>query len=257
MVEQENLTVLYQDEHLIAVDKPSGLLVHRSEVDRRETRFAMQQVRDHIGMRVYPVHRLDKPTSGVLLFALHREAARKLTALFQENRVRKTYMAVVRGYTEPQGTIDYALKEQLDKMTDSRADKDKAPQSAITLYRRCQTIELPFSVGKHDTTRYSLLQICPHTGRKHQIRRHMKHIFHPIIGDTTHGDGRHNQFFRTEFHCRQLLLAATELYLPHPYTHRKLNLYTRPGTDFMKILNHFQWPLPAHAISGEAADQWA
>jgi len=104
-----DLTILFRDPHLIAIDKPAGLLVHRSAIDRRETRFALQLLRDQIGQRVYPVHRMDKPTSGVLLFALHVDAARRMTALFTERRVHKTYLAVVRGHTPVADVIDYPL----------------------------------------------------------------------------------------------------------------------------------------------------
>jgi len=237
------LQVLYQDEHFIVVNKPSGLLVHRSELDRRETRFALQIVRDQIGQRVYPVHRLDKPTSGVLLFALHAEAARKIMEQFQSNKVLKSYTAVVRGYADEQGHIDYPLKEELDKMTDRKAQRNKAAQAAVTQYRRLDRIELPFPVGRYTTTRYSLLSVTPHTGRKHQIRRHMKHIFHPIVGDTTHGDGRHNAFFRQQFDCHHLLLAATGLSLTHPYSGEQLSVTAMPDVSFMDIMERFHWQL--------------
>jgi len=243
MIISNTLQVLYQDEHLIIVNKPGGLLVHRSEVDRRETRFALQIVRDQIGRRVYPVHRLDKPTSGVLLFALHAEAARKIMGQFQSNKILKTYTAVVRGYVDEQGHIDYPLKEELDKMTDRRANRNKEAQAAVTEYRRLDRIELPFPVGRYSTARYSLLAVTPRTGRKHQIRRHMKHIFHPIVGDTTHGDGRHNAFFRQQFNCHRLLLAATGLSLAHPYSGEQLAVTTKPDVGFMEIMERFHWQL--------------
>jgi tRNA pseudouridine65 synthase len=243
MIASNTLQVLYQDEHFIVVNKPSGLLVHRSEVDRRETRFAVQLVRDQIGQRVYPVHRLDKPTSGVLLFALHAEAARKIMERFQSNEVLKTYIAVVRGYADEQGYIDYPLKEEPDKMTDRKARRNKAAQTAVTEYRRLGRIELPFPVGRYTTTRYSLLSVTPHTGRKHQIRRHMKHIFHPVVGDTTHGDGRHNAFFRQQFDCNRLLLAATGLSLRHPYSGEQLSVTAMPDSSFINIMERFHWQL--------------
>lgn len=243
MIAGNTLQVLYRDDHFIIVDKPSGLLVHRSEVDRHETRFALQMVRDQIGQRVYPAHRLDKPTSGVLLFALHAEAARKIMEQFQNNRIQKTYTAVVRGYSDEQGCIDHPLKEEPDKMTDRKARREKAAQAAVTHYRRLDRIELPFPVGRYTTTRYSLLAVTPHTGRKHQIRRHMKHIFHPIVGDTTHGDGRHNAFFRRQFNCHRLLLAATGLSLTHPYSGEQLSVTALPDGSFMDIMERFHWQL--------------
>lgn len=210
------LNIIYQDNSLIAINKPTGLLVHRSMIDRHETQFALQMLRDQIGQRVYPVHRLDKPTSGVLLFALSSESARKMAGSFSTHKTAKTYLAIVRGYTQECGLIDYPLKEALDRMTDSKATQDKAAQPALTRYQRIATLELPFAVGRHSTARYSLLEIKPETGRKHQIRRHMKHIFHPIAGDTTHGDGKHNLLYRDRFNCHRLLLHAKSLCFDHP-----------------------------------------
>jgi tRNA pseudouridine65 synthase len=235
------MEILYLDAVMIAVHKPSGLLVHRSLIDKHETRFALQLVRDQIGRRVYPVHRLDKPTSGVLLFALDPATARALTAQFTAGRVQKTYHAIVRGYTEQAGVIDYALREELDKIADALADPDKAPQQAITHYRRIATVELPYPVGQHRTTRYSLLELQPKTGRKHQIRRHLRHIFHPVVGDTTHGDARHNQFFRDHFGNQRLLLAASALHLMHPHSGEPLAITAPPGADFQSIVDALGW----------------
>lgn len=210
------LDILYRDKALIAINKPSGLLVHRSKIDRRETRFALQMLRDQIGQHVFPLHRLDKPTSGVLLFALSAETARLAQPLFRDHHAQKEYLAVVRGWTEDQDHIDYALKEELDALTDGNADLDKEAQSAVTDYRTLARTELPHPVGRYASARYSLLQVTPRTGRRHQIRRHFKHLFHPVIGDTTHGDSRHNRFFRQHFDCHRLLLHAWQIRLPHP-----------------------------------------
>lgn len=226
------LEILYQDQHLVAINKPSGLLVHRSLIDTRETRFAIQLTRDQIGQRVYPVHRLDKPTSGVLLFALDSATARLLTAQFTARTIRKKYLAVVRGYAEDEGEINYALKEKHDAIADADADPDKDAQAAITHYQCLQRVELPHPVGRYQTARYSLIELKPLTGRRHQIRRHMKHIFHPIIGDTTHGDGKQNQFFRQHFATHRLLLHARSLELTHPHQQTPLAIYAPLPTDF-------------------------
>lgn len=233
--------ILFQDDWLVAVHKPAGLLVHRSLIDRRETRFALQLVRDRIGRRVYPVHRLDKPTSGALLFALDPQTARRLTARFTQGAVQKTYLAVVRGHTAEAGVVDYALREELDRMTDALADPDKAAQPAVTAWQRLATVELPHAVGRYPTARYSLLRLEPATGRKHQIRRHMKHIFHPVVGDTTHGDGRHNRFFREQFDAHRLLLAATGLTLAHPHTGAPLAIEAPLEADFRQVLDRLGW----------------
>jgi len=237
----EQLEILYQDEHLVAVNKPSGLLVHRSMIDKHETRFALQLVRNQIGLRVYPVHRLDKPTSGVLLFALDSETARLLGEQFTADAVQKQYLAVVRGYSAEHDVIDYPLKQELDKMTDVKADKDKQAQEAVTEYFRLATAELPIPVGRYQTARFSLLQLRPKTGRKHQLRRHMKHIFHPIVGDTTHGDGRQNQFFRQQFDCRRLLLAATAMSFKHPHTGMAVKVRASLDVVFERIIDELNW----------------
>ena len=234
------LDVLYRDEQLIAINKPSGLLVHRSMIDRHETRFALQMVRDQIGQRVYPLHRLDKPTSGVLLFGLNAEVARQMGEVFSARETEKQYLAVVRGYTAADEVIDYPLREELDKMSDRRADQNKAAQPAITEYQRLATVELPLAVGRYSTARYSLINVSPKTGRKHQIRRHMKHIFHPIVGDTTHGDGRHNQLFRDAFDCQRLLLHASGLSFIHPESGEPVSIDAPLDEPFSRIADLFK-----------------
>ncbi len=233
------LEILYRDEHLIAVNKPSGLLVHRSMIDRHETAFAIQILREQIGRYVYPLHRLDKPTSGVLLFALSKEAAQRMSGLIASRETSKTYLAVVRGYTDLQGHIDYPLKEQLDKITDRNARADKPAQEAVTDYIRLATAELPYPVSRYPAARYSLLRLTPHTGRKHQLRRHMKHIMHPIVGDTKHGRGEHNRLFREKFGCHRLLLHAQTLQFIHPYTGESLVIEAQPDETFLRILELF------------------
>jgi len=236
MDEQESLEILYQDEYIVAVNKPSGLLVHRSWIDKDETRFAIQILRDQIGQYVYPVHRLDKPTSGVLLFALSKEMARALSEQMQEGLFKKEYIAVVRGYTEEEGEIDYPLKEVLDKMTDAKARTDKQAQEAITLYKKFSQVELPFAVGRYQTTRYSLLRLRPQTGRKHQLRRHMKHILHPIVGDTKYGRHEHNVFFRQRYNSHRLLLHASSLSIVHPVSTKELRFEAGLDEVFTNVI---------------------
>ncbi|PWQ92845.1 tRNA pseudouridine(65) synthase TruC [Leucothrix pacifica] len=234
------LDILYQDEHIVAINKPSGLLVHRSPIDKHETRFAIQLTRDQIGQRVYPVHRLDKPTSGVLLFALSSEVAALLTQQFTARTVHKRYWAIVRGYTQDSGVVDYPLQEQWDKMTDNLVSQDKSAQSAVTHYQQLAKTELPFAVGRYETVRYSLVELYPKTGRKHQLRRHMKHIFHPIVGDTTHGDGKQNTFLREQFDLQRLMLHARELNLAHPVTGDALSIHAPLAEDFQLLLGQLK-----------------
>ncbi|MCV2884979.1 tRNA pseudouridine(65) synthase TruC [Aestuariibacter sp. AA17] len=236
-----NLPIIYQDEHIVAVHKPSGLLVHRSLIDKRETEFAMQMVRDQIGQHVYTVHRLDRPTSGVLLFGLSSEVARRLTEQFTQKHIEKTYYAIVRGYAPEQGDIDYALKEKLDKIADKMANKDKEAQDARTLFKRLGTFELPFAVGRYQTARYSLVRLNPLTGRKHQLRRHMAHIRHPIVGDTTHGDGKQNKFVRDEFGFNGLALTCQAMHISHPISGEPLALKTAFDDRMEGLLTRWGW----------------
>ncbi len=230
------IEILYRDEHLIAVHKPAGMLVHRSPIDRSETVFAMQLTRDTIGRRVYPFHRLDKPTSGLLMFALHPEGARRMTTQLQGRTLRKRYLAVVRGHID-QGTVDYPLVEESDPYGDPLARPDKGAQPAVTDYRCIARTELPYPVGRYPTARYSLVELYPRTGRRHQIRRHMKHLFHPVIGDTTHGDGRHNRFFREHIGCERLLLAAVGVEFRHPFSGETLQIACPLALGFQRVID--------------------
>ncbi len=230
------LEILYQDEHLVAVNKPSGWLVHRSWLDRKEKVVVMQTVRDQIGQHVYTVHRLDRPTSGVLLMALSSEVAKLLSKQFEEHQIHKTYHAVVRGYVDGEETIDYPLTEELDKIADKFANPDKAPQEAVSHYRSLAQVEMPIAVGPYQTTRYSLLELRPDTGRKHQLRRHMSHIRHPILGDSAHGDLKQNRALAAHFNCPRLMLHASQLTLNHPVTgeHLEINaVWDEPWRDLM------------------------
>ena len=237
------LEILYQDEYLVAINKPSGLLVHRSPIDRHETRFAIQILRDQIGKFVYPLHRLDKPTSGVLLFSLDKESAKIMGESFSKRESKKTYIAVVRGYTPEHGEIDHALVEKLDKIADKNSSTCKEAQEALTLYERLYSIEIPFAVGKYEKTRYSLVKLYPQTGRKHQLRRHMKHISHHILGDTKYGRGEHNKFIREEFNCHRMLLHALELEFKHPHTDQIITIKAPLDNVFKSICNSFDWHL--------------
>ncbi|MEW5771152.1 MAG: pseudouridine synthase [Pseudomonadota bacterium] len=246
---RETLPVIYRDDWLIAVHKPAGLLVHRSDLDRHETRFALQILRDQIGRPVWPVHRLDKGTSGVLLFALDREVGRAMSALFEAGAVEKRYLAVVRGHPPEAGEIDHPLARMADEHAGIAAGQ--APQPAITRYRRLATTDLPYRVDRYPSSRYALVELQPLTGRWHQLRRHLKHLAHPIIGDATHGKGRHNRLFQELFGCRRLLLASVGLRFTHPVTGATVNLLAAPSPDFAAVLDALGWPEWAGGGAGE------
>lgn len=235
------LEIIYRDCDLVVINKPAGLLVHRSNIDRHETRFALQLLRDQISQHVFPVHRLDKPTSGLLVFALSPRVATLLSGQFERREVSKQYLAVVRGYAPLEGQIDHALKEKHDRISDAQAEVGKPAQAALTHYRRLAKVEWPEAVDRYPKARYSLVDLRPRTGRKHQLRRHMKHIGHPIIGDANHGKGVHNRFFAEKLDCSRLLLACTGLDFDHPVSGAPLRLSAKPGAMFEQLLAKFGW----------------
>ncbi|TLX47249.1 tRNA pseudouridine(65) synthase TruC [Pseudoalteromonas phenolica] len=236
------LEIVYQDENYVAINKPSGLLVHRSFLDKRETQFAMQMLRDQLGQHVFPVHRLDRPTSGILLFALSSEAARDMNQVFIEGKIEKRYLALVRGFAPEHVYLDRPLKEHLDKIADKFADQDKAPQEAQTEFNCLHQASLPIPFGKFPSIRYSLVECFPKTGRKHQIRRHLKHLAHPILGDVNHGDNKHNHFFFDHFGLQRLMLFATRLKFVHPYTKQEITIRANLGEEMLNICAQLGWP---------------
>jgi tRNA pseudouridine65 synthase len=238
------LPILYLDERIVVVDKPSGLLVHRSPIDRHERRFAIQMLRDQLGRRVYPAHRLDKGTSGALAFALDREMAAALATAFADRDVVKTYVAVVRGWPEESGVIDRELAAVRDEYA---LPTESAAKPARTAYRRLATVELPVRVDRYPTSRYALLELHPETGRRHQLRRHLAHVSHPIVGDSTYGKGRHNRLFADLYGIRRLLLACTGLEFRHPASGELLVIRAAPGEEFASLAATFGWPPPPPA----------
>lgn len=235
------LPIIYQDERVVAIHKPSGLLVHRSELDRHETRFAVQLLRDQLGRHVYPAHRLDRGTSGVLVFALDKDTARALGGQFERQEVIKTYLAVVRGHPPEAGRIDHALSRRRDDAEWVGERSTDEAQPAVTDFRRLATCELPHQVDRYPTSRYALVELTPHTGRRHQLRRHLKHIAHPIIGDATFGKGRHNRLFQQLFGCHRMLLACVRMQLRHPVDGRIVDLCAPPDGEFAAVLAALGW----------------
>lgn len=230
------LSILYRDDELIAINKPSNLLVHKTELDFFETEFALQQLRDQIGQHVYPIHRLDKATSGALLFALNSEMARLMSDAFATRQVDKRYLALVRGWPAEAGVIDHPLSIRQDDVDPRTPIDHKAPQQATTQYQRLAQFSLDWAVDKYPTSRYALLALTPITGRRHQIRRHLKHLSHPIIGDSTYGKGRHNRAFAEAFEVDRLLLACTGLAFTHPRSQQKISLNCPLTGDFAHVL---------------------
>lgn len=228
------LDIIFEDDHYIAINKPNGLLVHRTRIAEEKKEFALQMLRDQLGYRLYPVHRLDRGTSGVLLFAKTQEAALPMFKLFEDKQVSKLYYAIVRGYTPEADTIDNPIKPDKDH-------KNKAPQDAVTHYQRLATIELPIPVGRYQTSRYSLVSVQPETGRMHQIRKHFAHIRHYIVGDKRHGDWRHNKMFLEELNSPFMLLHAAELTFTHPFSGDDICITAQIPDNMLQLCQRFGW----------------
>jgi tRNA pseudouridine65 synthase len=224
------LDILYQDSSLIIVAKPSGLLVHRSkQASDRETCLSI--LRDQVGQWVYPAHRLDRGTSGALIFSLEPAIARTISEAFVERTVRKEYLAVVRGWAPESGETDRPLADEITGRI----------FPARTIFHRLEQTELPYAVGRYETARFSLIRAEPATGRTHQIRRHMAQLRHPVIGDTTHGDGKQNRFFREHFELSRLLLHASSLSLPHPVTGEIITITAPLPEELRRLFEELGW----------------
>ncbi|MNK13679.1 tRNA pseudouridine synthase C [compost metagenome] len=219
------LEILYEDESIVAINKPHGLLVHRSSIARDASEFALQLLRDQLGKTVYPAHRLDRKTGGILLFSLNKETDQYLQKSFQERKVDKKYLAVLRGFAPAEGLIDYPLKRD-----------DGTVQEAQTSFRLLAQGELAIPFGKFPTSRYSLVEANPITGRMHQLRRHFAHIFHPIIGDRPHGCNKQNKFWKETYQMDTMLLHASELTFKHPLSGEDVHIKAPLQPDFIRVL---------------------
>jgi tRNA pseudouridine65 synthase len=224
------LDIVYQDEHLIAINKPHGLLVHRSLIANDAKEFALQMLRDQINRRVSPVHRLDRKTSGLLLFAYEKDVESALHQQFRDGGVTKRYLAIVRGYAPDSMDIDYPLVKE-----------NGAIQDAFTSFVTLKRAELDVPLGKHPTSRYSLVEATPTTGRMHQLRKHFAHIFYPIIGDNKHGCNKQNRFFKSEWEMTTMLLHASELEFIHPVTQEKIHLKASLHDEFKRVMEIMNW----------------
>ncbi len=224
------LDILYRDEYLIAINKPHGLLVHRSSIAADVEEFALQILRDQIGVKVNPVHRIDRKTGGVLLFAFDKAVEIAMQQQFMENQVSKKYLAIVRGHTPDTEEIDYPLRKE-----------NGTEQDALTAYTTLKRAELEVPLGKHATSRYSLVEVIPQTGRMHQIRKHMSHIFHPIIGDRTHGCNKQNKLFKEQWEMTTMLLHASHLNFSHPITQQMVNIDAPLQDEFKRVVQLMNW----------------
>lgn len=233
----DTLTVLFEDNDYVAIYKPAKLLVHRSPIDRHENKFALQILRQQLGCHLYPVHRLDKPTSGVILFAKHSKAAAQFQALLQTNNVHKEYLAIVRGQPKAQ-LIDHPVKAQFDKYL----GKTQPARQAKTALAQLATVEIDNQIDpRYPSSRYSLIALQPLTGRRHQLRYHSKHIASPIIGDAKYGKSIHNRYFEQRLNYRRLYLSATVLKFIQPFNQQPITIQAMPDQSFINAGNLCQF----------------
>ncbi|GAA0835499.1 tRNA pseudouridine(65) synthase TruC [Marinomonas arenicola] len=218
-----SLEILFEDEYLVVVNKPAGLLVHRTELDKTEEDAVVQRLRDQTGRWVFPVHRLDRGTSGVLVMAFSPQTARYLSEQFANAATAKTYHCLVRGFCPDQGVIDYPLAKLNEQKGMSRFKIEGTEKEAQTEFVCVQHYQLPVPVSRYDAMRLSWVEVSPKQGRKHQIRRHFKHQFHPLVGDTCYGCRHINKVVRTLWPDEQrLMLHASSLTFFHPHTHKSM-----------------------------------
>lgn len=225
------LPILYRDEYLVVIHKPPNLLMHRSPISRDRV-FVLQTLRDQLGQRVFPIHRLDRATSGVLAFGLDSDSAQAVAAQFEDRTVTKAYRALARGWVDDSGIIDHPVSDE---------EGNGRPKPALTHYRCLQRTELPYAVDRYPTSRYSLVEVVPMTGRRQQIRKHFKHISHHLIGDTTHGNGKHNRFFRQQYGIHRLMLTSQRLCLDHPVSGETLCLDALEEPEWEYLFAAFGW----------------
>lgn len=218
-----NLEIIYQDDYLVAINKPNGLLVHRTKIANDATEFALQILRDQLGRKVYPAHRIDRKTSGILLFSLDENTDSLMQQQFSEGKVDKRYLAIVRGFTPDEELIDYPLKKENGKL-----------QEAITKYKTVDKIELKLPFMGHSTSRYSILEVEPLSGRMHQIRKHLAHVHHPIIGDRPHGCNKQNKLFKEKWNMMSMMLHASSVVFSHPVSNKTIKIKAQPSEEFLR-----------------------
>lgn len=228
------LSILFQDHQLVVVHKPPNMLLHRSAISRDHT-FVLQTLRNQLGRRVYPIHRLDRATSGVLAFGLDSASAQRVASQFEARTVAKEYWALARGWVDDSGMIAHPVSD---------AEGGRGSRQALTRYRCLQRVELPYRVDRYPSTRYSLVEVEPLTGRRQQIRKHFKHISHHLVGDTTHGNGRHNRFFRERYGIHRLMLTARRLCFDHPATGARLCVEALSEAEWKQLFHAFGWDRP-------------
>lgn len=230
------IEILYQDDALVAVNKPANLAVHRSKMVGNADEFLIDLLRGQVGDNVYLAHRLDRATSGVLLVARSKEVAAALGEQFMTRTIHKQYLVVVRGWPDPgEDVIDYPLP----------GSRETGPRrEARTRYRRLATIQVPIELGRYPDQRYALVLAEPESGRFRQIRKHLAHIHHPVIGDCQHGRGDHNRLYKQHFGCHRMLLHAWRVDFVHPVSSAPMRIEAPLDVAYANLLARFDWKLP-------------
>jgi len=231
--DKKTLDILYEDKYLVAINKPHGLLVHPSGKADEDRETAMYLLKEQLDKWIYVTHRLDSKTAGVILFAVNAKVQKKINHQFEKRLTKKVYYAIVRGYTDDADTIDYALTNTKGKT-----------QEAITHYETIVRTEIDVPLGEHETSRYSLVKLMPETGRYHQIRKHLAHIDHPIIGDRPHGCNKQNRMFKKVFNSMTMFLHARSLKFYHPREEKDIEIKAPLQPEFKNMLTTLAFDLP-------------
>lgn len=233
MTQHQDLEILFEDEFLLAIDKPAGLLVHPTNLDYFEINSALRMIEAQTRLSLAPVHRLDKATSGILLFCKDPSNYKKLHEMLSKESTIKSYLAICRGYTPESGIINHPLSHP--------EYRDKPKKEARTEYNRIATTELDIAVSRYPSSRYSLVQVYPKTGRSHQIRMHFAHLRHYIIGDRKHGDRHHNRAFREIHWLDRMFLHHEKLHFQHPFTKERIELKCPLDSQWKSALRLLKW----------------
>ncbi|WP_397446544.1 pseudouridine synthase [Polaribacter sp. R77954] len=231
-----NLDIIFEDDYLICVAKPNNVLVHHAYHSRNvaDETSLLQMIKSETGLKVYPIHRLDRKTSGIILLAKKKEYVSKFQELFTKNEIQKTYYGVVRGFSPEFKTIDSPVKGR-----DAKIHKN-----ALTDLKTLENVTLNIPVKPYDSSRYSLVALAPKTGRMHQLRVHTNKISHPLIGDAKYGDKNHDTMFLENFGWKNLFLHAGQLEFTHPYSSKKMNLKATFPKDWLALFEEFKWENP-------------
>ena len=231
-----NLEIIFEDEYILCVHKPNNVLVHHAFHSRNvaEEDSLLQLIKNELGIKVYPIHRLDRKTSGIILLAKETHFVSKFQELFTNNEINKTYYGIVRGFSPETKTIDSPVKGR-----DANVHKE-----ALTHLKTLEKVTLNIPVKPYDSSRYSLVELSPKTGRMHQLRVHSNKISHPLIGDPKYGDKNHDLMFEENFGWKNMFLHAGKLDFKHPFTTEKLTLKATFPKDWVTLFEEFSWGNP-------------